>query len=700
MRNHFLGLLVKLKLFSPILLGIIIAVSLLTWISIRLSEREIQRIMEKDLHTEVNTISRMFERERTLKFDNVSKDLKILHELFYQHPLEISFGTAKQEVTNQITHQRTDEQIHLWYLNRTLLNGNSPFIDHVHSLTGSTVTIFQWIDSGFVRIATNVLDDRGERALWTFIPNDSPVAQTVEKGSTYFGRAYVVNDWYITAYEPIYHKAKVIGMLYVGDQEKDLAELRAILKQVTVGKSGYVFAFDENGTNIIHPESEGQPIPSGLMQQVEGQRSGLVRLAYEGEKPEELVAFTYFPGFKLYICAAIDPAAESRELTTGIIRNAVIIAVITILLFSVFIYLLTKKNLHKYLRQLEQTDKQLRSAREALERSEEQFRTFFNNSSDEIFIEDFDGFILEVNQVACDDLGYSREELIGKHFRELKPENFLGDVQKNLDMIKHFGQYRYETENVTKQGESIPVEMKSRVIEFNKEKRILSIARDITERKEIEERILKAIISTEESERQRFAADLHDDLGPILSTIKLYTDILKKREQKNTDTGETVDTINELVDMAIRTSREISNRIRPNVLQDFGLAAAINEFCGFINQTRSVEITVQTENYAIVKRGIEESILFQVTKELINNTLRHADAQHILIDLKSIDNQVILYYRDDGSGFDLEEAMKSRSGLGLYNILNKVKTIHGTCDLNTTKGKGMFMTISVKLKNE
>ncbi len=700
MVNRFTGLFVKLKLFFPILLGIIIAVTILTWVSIHMSTNEIQGIVENNLQMQVKTITRMFERERSLKFDKVSRDLKILHAFFYQNDLKISTSNIPTEVTNQITGDKQTENLNLWYLGNSLLNGHTSFIDSITSLTGGTATIFQKIDSGFVRISTNVRNDMGERALWTFIPNNSPVVQTVAQGKTYFGRAFVVNDWYITAYEPIFSDGRIVGMLYAGDQEKDLGELRNILNNVTIGKTGYVFVFDETGKLIIHPWMQGGQIPDEMSQQTNVKQSGLLYYSSHHDESTEMVAFEYIPDFKLYICAAIDPDAESRQLTSGIIRNAVIIAVITIILFSIFIYLLTKKNLYKYLRQIEQSDKQLNSAREALERSEEQFRTFFNSSSDEIFIGDFDGFILEANQVTCDNLGYTREELIGKHFRELRTEKYLDDFQKNLDMIKHFGQHRFETENVSRNGNVMPVEMKSRVIEYNGEKRILSIARDITERKEIEERILKAIISTEESERQRFAADLHDDLGPILSTIKLYTDVLNRGDHINIDKSETVKNINELVDMAIRTSREISNRIRPNVLQDFGLAAAITEFCSFINQAKSLKVDLQTDQYTINKRGIEESILFQVTKELINNTLRHAEATNVLIDLKNIDNQIILYYRDDGTGFDLDAAMKNRSGLGLYNILNKVKMIHGTCDLNTTKGKGMFMTISVKLKNE
>jgi PAS domain S-box-containing protein len=696
---RFSGLLVKLKLFLPIFLGIIIAVTIISLISIRISKREIRSTIGHNLQLEVQTITKMFERERNLKFEKVTNDLKVLHSLFYSTKLKISQNKNSHSITNQNTHQSHSAELNGWSLNGHPLNEKTWFVDSVVSLTGGTITIFQRTDSGFVRIATNVRDDLGRRALYTFIPNKSPVVQAILSGKTYFGRAFVVNEWYITAYEPIFLNGKPVGMLYAGDKEKDLKQLRAILNNLVIGKTGYVFVFDEQGKLIIHPPLQKRQ-EDDLFKKISGSASGLINYRYKNEIHDAFVAFEYFPGFKLYVCASIDSTEELSPLIREIIRNALFIALVTVILFSVFIYFLTTKNVYRYLRQIEKGNKQLSFAREALERSEEQFRTIFNNSSDDIYIIDFDGFIIEVNDHACETLNYSKNELTGKHFREIKSEKYLGDVQKNLEMIRHFGQYRYETENVTHDGKIIPMEMKSRVIEYNGEKRILTIARDITERKEIEERILKAIISTEENERERFAADLHDDLGPILSTIKLYTDMLKKGDFKKTGKEETVANIDELVDMAIRTSREISNRIRSNVLKDFGLAAAITEFCNFINQAGTLTIDLQTMNYSIDRRGIEESILFQVVKELINNTLKHSNAKNILIDLKSIDHQIILYYRDDGSGFDMETAMKSRSGLGLYNILNKVKTINGTCDLNSSPGKGMFMTISVKLKPE
>lgn len=158
--------------------------------------------------------------------------------------------------------------------------------------------------------------------------------------------------------------------------------------------------------------------------------------------------------------------------------------------------------------------------------------------------------------------------------------------------------------------------------------------------------------------------------------------------------------IEELVDMAITSTRTISRNIRPNILQDFGLAAAVNDFCSFIKKTESISIEVVTHQYKIQERGIEETVLYQSVKELINNTIRHASAKNIKIELKSFENQVILYYRDDGVGFDLDEAMKQHTGLGLNNIVNKIKSVKGTVDINTKPGEGMFLIASLKLKKK
>lgn len=692
---------VKFKLYFSIVIGIIITVSVIAFFSIRNSKKEINDVIENSLVAEVKTISKMFEREHALKLQKVKSDLNIAHELFYSQGFEISSQSYTCEIQNQITTFAHNKKLTIWKLNNQLIHQDFNFVDHLNHLFGGTATIFQKSDSGYVRISTNVPNIDGSRALNTFIPNNSPVIKTIEKGAVFYGRAFVVNDWYITAYEPIYAKNEIVGMLYVGNKEKDLVEIRKVLDGFKIGKSGYIFAFDENKKLIIHPELEN-PLAEDqeIIRKIIETKEGLLRHKVKDKNQNRIYAFTYFADFKLYVAASIDEKVEISQLINGIIINSLIIGIITIIIFSIFVYYVTTENLHNFLEQLENSNKQLARTKNELAKSEKQFREFFNNSSDEIFVIDLNGYILEVNQVCCESLDYSYKELIGMHFSKLKSPKYIGQVSENIRINKKQGQHLYESEHISKSGKMIPVEMKSRMIEYDNREAILTIARNISERKEVEDKILRTIISTEEKERKRFAADLHDDLAPILSTIKLYTDLIKKGDLKNINQSEAIKNIDELVEMSLRTAKEISNNIRPNILQDFGLADAITEFCNYLSETKSLNIALTTENYKIQERGIEESVLYQAVKELINNTIKHAKATKISIDLKSFDDHIILYYRDNGIGFNIKEASNSKSGLGLYNIFNKIKSINGTYDMHSEKDKGMFILISLKLKKK
>ncbi|HNZ42832.1 MAG TPA: PAS domain S-box protein [Bacteroidales bacterium] len=343
----------------------------------------------------------------------------------------------------------------------------------------------------------------------------------------------------------------------------------------------------------------------------------------------------------------------------------------------------------------------LRSVKKADERrieSENRFKLLFDNSTDEIFLADFDGNFIEVNQEVIKRLGYSREELMKKNFTDIKTPKYIPLVKKNIDIIIQNGHHIYETEHLTKKGSVIFLEMSSRVIDYFGKKAILSLARDITDRKEIERKIAAAIIETEERERQRFAADLHDGLAPLLSTIKLYTDLLKKGNFNKISPAETLQAVDELIDKAIVSTREISNNIMPSILQDFGLPVAIRDFCNYINNTQSVKIMLDTSQYKLSGTRIEETVLFQSIKELVNNSLKHSRAKNIEIYLESHERQVNLFYKDDGIGFDVEDKLQQPTGMGLNNIVNKIKTINGLTLIKSKEGEGMSVLVTVNVK--
>jgi PAS domain S-box-containing protein len=325
------------------------------------------------------------------------------------------------------------------------------------------------------------------------------------------------------------------------------------------------------------------------------------------------------------------------------------------------------------------------------------FQFLFDFSSDMIFLSDLNSNFIEVNKVACDILGYTNEQMLKMNFRDIKTPKHRDLVGSNITKIIELEKYTYETEHVTRFGEIIPIEMSSRIVDYEDNQVIISVGRNIQARKDFEKKLLSTIIATEEKERKRFSADLHDGLSPILSTIKLYTDLLKKDEFTNTSKEEVIQNVDELIDMAIKSAKEIARNITPNILHDFGLAQAVNDFCKYINDTNSIKIHLSTNEYTIDERSVVETVLYQTVKELINNTLKHSRADNITIELKSTENLIILYYKDDGIGFNVDEMLEHSEGLGLHNIVNKVKTIKGTCDFYSKQEGGMVLLISIRL---
>ena len=689
----------KYRYYFPIVAGVIMLVVAITLYSVKQADSIIDDSINDMLTMELETIRSLFEREREHLLEQINIAFRSGRELFEYNNLQIRNGYSSVEAINQITGTTHTANLENWIYNDRQIYKDTVLVDLIAGISGVTATVFQRIDSGFLRMSTTIRTMQGERAVGTFIPGESPVSKTLSDGRIYRGRAFVVNDWYNTIYEPIIKNEEVIGALYVGTREKDMQKLREIFYNIKIGENGYPFVLEEDGNLLIHPYAEGENwIEEPIVKQIIQEKDGWAKYRLSREPREMMVVFTYFDEYGLYLGTTVPIKDFSIEIVNKIIINSVAIGLLVIIILSVIIYFVTAENVRNFLRRIERSDRKRKQAEAELEQTEKHFKAIFNNSSDDIYVTDFQGNFLEVNRVATESLGYSREELLTMNIRDLKSETYLNQVETNLLRIGKFGRYRYESENVNKEGKIIPVEMKSRIIDFNNQKAILTNCRDISERKEMADRILTAIIQTEDNERKRIAADLHDGLAPVLSTIKLYTDLLKKGDYKKIDQPETIGNIEELVDMAISSTREISRNIRPNILQDFGLAAAVTDFVSYINYTGTVDIKLDTENYNMEHRGIEESVLYQAIKELINNTIRHSTAKNIVIELKSMGPKILVYYKDDGTGFDIQKAVKEHKGLGLNNIISKIKSLGGIIDFHSEKGKGMFFVASVEIK--
>ena len=217
------------------------------------------------------------------------------------------------------------------------------------------------------------------------------------------------------------------------------------------------------------------------------------------------------------------------------------------------------------------------------------------------------------------------------------------------------------------------------------------------QRQLLNKRILTAVLRTEEKARSRFSKELHDGLGPLLSSARMSLSALS-REERSADQREIIDNTTYVIDEAIRSLREISNNLSPHVLNDFGLARGVQNFIDKSAAMHDAKIrfttNLRTERY---DTDIEV-ILYRVICELINNSLKHAACTSINLSLSQNGSELALDYTDDGRGFNPQAMMDC--GMGLSNISSRINSLDGTFGISSAKGKGMRAAIRVNTQQE
>ena len=226
-------------------------------------------------------------------------------------------------------------------------------------------------------------------------------------------------------------------------------------------------------------------------------------------------------------------------------------------------------------------------------------------------------------------------------------------------------------------------------------RRIFNVQKQLDElRKQNESRVLSAIIKTEENERQHFAKELHDGLGPLLSSVKMAISLKRKQEQTN---DKIIVNAEKLIDESVTTLKEISNKLSPHMLNNFGLNKALRSFVSKLNTLEKPKIKIisniegQRFPYNI------EVVLYRVVCELISNTLKHANANNIYIDVIKEDNFIIMKYIDDGIGYDENDQVQLEKGLGFSNIQSRIKSLNGIYHFYSSKGEGVKVKIIINL---
>ena len=347
-------------------------------------------------------------------------------------------------------------------------------------------------------------------------------------------------------------------------------------------------------------------------------------------------------------------------------------------------------------------------AEEALQASESRFSIAFNSNPMLATISMLDGGrFLAVNDSFVFFTGYSREEAVGHTALELNLWPNPDDRRKVMDKLKKEKRVRdFEVKIRLKSGEERMLLLSVEKIELDGQVCLLHAANDVTQRNRAEEalRALSAKLrSAREEEGTRIAREIHDSLGGALTGLKWDLERIDSMLTESTngslipDVHERIGTMTTTIETTITTVRRIASELRPGLLDDLGLVAAIEwqveQFqaraglkCHWINTTDDVELDRE-----------RSTAVFRILQEILTNVLRHAQATNLYVRLSRSRNHFELEVKDDGRGITRSQRNNSRS-LGLLGMKERALLVGGTVQITGKEGQGTTVLVRVPLR--
>ncbi|MGC8804169.1 MAG: PAS domain S-box protein, partial [Bacteroidales bacterium] len=341
----------------------------------------------------------------------------------------------------------------------------------------------------------------------------------------------------------------------------------------------------------------------------------------------------------------------------------------------------------RLLKELQRNNSIIQQAFNQIKEQQLKLFTIFEQSSDGIVVIR-NNEVLEANPAFRKIFSISAEEKIIATCSRIMQENYPDFIEKLTQEAIAQNSFEYEITSMVNKRRYL--EVRPNMIDFLGEKAILAVIRDITERREVEQKVLEAIIATQENEQRRYARELHDGIGPLLSTLKMYVEWIANPQTANTQ--EIINYALQTIDEAIRQAKTLSNQLSSHLLERYGLVQALGDFLE--KTTNAFGLTYQFNAQLSSRLATSvETALYRILLEAVNNTLKYARANHISIELNHEKNRILVKYRDNGLGFDYNKTIQDSKGMGLFNIQNRVQALKGHCIINTRPGEGFEMQV-------
>ncbi len=199
-----------------------------------------------------------------------------------------------------------------------------------------------------------------------------------------------------------------------------------------------------------------------------------------------------------------------------------------------------------------------------------------------------------------------------------------------------------------------------------------------------------SLIEGQEQERKRIATDIHDNVGNLMATLKIYSDLVLRKDQDQ-EMRRLNQKINDIIETVTSEVRKISHSLDSGIVQNFGLKAAIDQLSEAVQNSGKIEFATQ---YDLTKHLTSETSLhiYRIIQELITNTLKHAKATKARLEITQVNGEISIIFEDNGIGFDT--ASNSMSGLGMQNIRSRINHLQGELTIHSA-GTGTTFIIEI-----
>jgi len=346
--------------------------------------------------------------------------------------------------------------------------------------------------------------------------------------------------------------------------------------------------------------------------------------------------------------------------------------------------------------------------------SAQKYRMLFNNANDVVFVTQLSklklyGDFIEVNEVACKKLGYTKDEFLKLSPSAIISPKFIDEFNKQTERLLTNSHVIYELVHKAKDSKQIPVEISSHLFTYEGKPTVLSIARDITARKRVEEKLRKTglrlrnlashLQTIREEERTTIAREIHDELGQVLTVLKIQITLLSnKLRDDQQELKDKIISISNMIDGTVEKVQRITAKLRPYILDELGLIPAIEWQAQEFQDITGIKCSFTLPNVELFLDSEKSTAIFRIFQEALTNIARHSKAKLISISIHLKAETLMLIVKDNGIGI-AQEQTKDFKSLGIIGMKERALILGGEVTVEGIPGKGTEVRVEIPLNN-